>query len=172
MKHLYLKEISMFFSSVMGYLVIAVFLLLTGLFLFVFPSAYNIFTFGFATLDAFFAMAPMVFLFLIPAITMRSFSEERRTGSIEILMTKPLSDFQIVMAKYLACVTLLILALLPTLTYVYTVQQLSQIGSVDLGGIWGSYLGLLFIGSAFTAIGIFFRRFQKTKLWRLFWALL
>ncbi|MCL2413503.1 MAG: gliding motility-associated ABC transporter permease subunit GldF, partial [Bacteroidales bacterium] len=92
MRHLYLKEISIFFSSVMGYLVIAVFLLLTGLFLFVFPSNYNIFNFGFATLDAFFAMAPMVFLFLIPAITMRSFSEERRTGSIEILMTKPLSD--------------------------------------------------------------------------------
>jgi len=164
MRHLYLKEISMFFSSVMGYLVIAVFLLLTGLFLFVFPSAYNIFNFGFATLDAFFAMAPMVFLFLIPAITMRSFSEERRTGSIEILMTKPLSDFQIVMAKYLACVTLLILALLPTLTYVYTVQQLSQIGSVDLGGIWGSYLGLLFIGSAFTAIGIFLSAVSKNQI--------
>ena len=164
MRHLYFKEISMFFSSVMGYLVIAVFLLLTGLFLFVFPSNYNIFNFGFATLDAFFAMAPMIFLFLIPAITMRSFSEERRTGSIEILMTKPLSDFQIVMAKYLACITLLILALIPTLTYVYTVQQLSQIGNVDMGGIWGSYLGLLFIGGAFTAIGIFLSAVSKNQI--------
>jgi len=135
MRHLYIKEISMFFSSVMGYLVITVFLLLTGLFLFVFPSGYNIFDFGYATLDAFFGMAPIVFLFLIPAITMRSFSEERRTGTIEILMTKPLSDFQIVAAKYLACITLLVLALIPTATYVYTIQQLSQIGSVDMGGI-------------------------------------
>ena len=165
MKHLFLKEISMFFSSVMGYLVIAVFLSLTGLFLFVFPSNYNILNFGFATLDAFFAMAPMVFLFLIPAITMRSFSEERRTGSIEILMTKPLNDFQIVMAKYWACVTLLVLALIPTITYVFAIQELSQIrGNIDMGGIWGSYLGLLFIGGAFTAIGIFLSAVSKNQI--------
>jgi ABC-2 type transport system permease protein len=164
MKHLFYKEISMFFSSVMGYLVITVFLLLTGLFLFVFPSIYNILNFGYATLDAFFAMAPMVFLFLIPAITMRSFSEERRTGSIEILMTKPLSDFQIVMAKYWACITLLILALIPTTTYVYAIRELSQIGSLDMGGIWGSYLGLLFIGGAFTAIGIFLSAVSKNQI--------
>ncbi|MDR0437679.1 MAG: gliding motility-associated ABC transporter substrate-binding protein GldG [Bacteroidales bacterium] len=165
MKHLYFKEISMFFSSVMGYLVITVFLLLTGLFLFVFPSGYNIFDYGYATLDAFFSMAPMVFLFLIPAITMRSFSEERRTGTIEILMTKPLSDFQIVAAKYWACVTLLVLALIPTATYVYAIQQLSQIrGNVDMGGIWGSYFGLLFIGGAFTAIGIFLSVISKNQI--------
>jgi ABC-2 type transport system permease protein len=164
MKHLYFKEISQFFSSVMGYLVITVFLVLTGLFLFVFPSNYNIFNFGYATLDAFFAMAPMVFLFLIPAITMRSFSEERRTGSIEILMTKPLSDFQLVMAKYWACVTLLILALIPTTTYVYAIQNLSQIGSLDMGGIWGSYFGLLFIGGAFTAIGVFLSAVSKNQI--------
>ncbi|MDR1951820.1 MAG: gliding motility-associated ABC transporter substrate-binding protein GldG [Bacteroidales bacterium] len=165
MKHLYFKEISMFFSSVMGYLVITVFLLLTGLFLFVFPSGYNIFDYGYATLDAFFSIAPMVFLFLIPAITMRSFSEERRTGTIEILMTKPLSDFQIVAAKYWACITLLILALIPTATYVYAIQQLGQIkGNVDMGGIWGSYLGLLFIGGAFTAIGIFLSVVSKNQI--------
>jgi len=109
-------------------------------------------------------MAPMVFLFLIPAITMRSFSEERRTGSIEILMTKPLSDFQIVMAKYLACLTLLILALIPTLTYVYTIQQLSHVGGVDMGAVWGSYFGLLFIGGAFTAIGIFLSAVSKNQI--------
>ncbi len=165
MKHLFYKEISMFFSSVMGYLVISVFLLLTGLFLFVFPSGYNILNYGYATLDAFFSIAPMVFLFLIPAITMRSFSEERRTGTIEILMTKPLSDFQIVAAKYWACLTLLILTLIPTATYVYAIQQLSQIkGLVDMGGIWGSYLGLLFIGGAFTAIGIFLSAFSKNQI--------
>ncbi|MCL2027913.1 MAG: gliding motility-associated ABC transporter substrate-binding protein GldG [Bacteroidales bacterium] len=164
MKHLYFKEISQFFSSVMGYLVIIVFLLLTGLFLFVFPSNYNIFDFGYATLDAFFSMAPMVFLFLIPAITMRSFSEERRTGSIEILMTKPLSDFQIVMAKYWACATLLVLALVPTATYVYAIEKLSQMGHLDMGGIWGSYFGLLFIGGAFTAIGIFLSAVSKNQI--------
>ncbi|MDR1950671.1 MAG: gliding motility-associated ABC transporter permease subunit GldF, partial [Bacteroidales bacterium] len=164
MKHLFFKEISQFFSSVMGYLVITVFLLLTGLFLFVFPSGYNIFDFGYATLDAFFAMAPMVFLFLIPAITMRSFSEERRTGTIEILMTKPLSDFQIVMAKYGACVILLVLALIPTAIYVYAIRELSQISSLDMGGIWGSYFGLLFIGGAFLAIGIFLSVVSKNQI--------
>jgi ABC-2 type transport system permease protein len=146
-------------------LVITVFLLLTGLFLFVFPSGYNILDYGYATLDAFFSMAPMVFLFLIPAITMRSFSEERRTGTIEILMTKPLSDIQIVAAKYWACVTLLVLALIPTATYVYAIQQLSQIrGNIDMGGIWGSYFGLLFIGGAFTAVGIFLSAVSKNQI--------
>ncbi len=165
MKHLFFKEIAMFFSSVMGYLVIAVFLLLTGLFLFVFPSEYNLLNYGYATLDAFFGISPIVFLFLIPAITMRSFSEERRIGTIEILMTKPLSDFQLVLAKYWACVVLLIFSLLPTLIYVYAIQQLSQIkGNVDMGGIWGSYIGLLFIGGAFTAIGIFLSAVSKNQI--------
>ncbi|MDR2907392.1 MAG: gliding motility-associated ABC transporter substrate-binding protein GldG [Bacteroidales bacterium] len=165
MKHLFFKEISIFFSSVMGYLVITVFLLLTGLFLFVFPSDYNILNYGYATLDAFFSMAPMVFLFLSPAITMRSFSEEHRTGTIEILMTKPLSDFQIVAAKYWACLVLLVLALIPTATYVFTIQQLSQIkGNVDMGGIWGSYMGLLFIGAAFTSVGVFLSAISRNQI--------
>lgn len=111
---------------------------------------------GFASLDSLFFVTPWVFIFLIPAITMRSFSEERRTGTIELLLTKPLSEWQIVMAKYLAGLLLVWIALLPTLVYYITVYQLGNpIGNLDSGGIWGSYLGLFFLASAYVAIGLF-----------------
>ena len=150
------KEIANFFSSVIGYLVIIVFLLITGLFLWVFPVEFNILDFGFAQMDGLFIIAPFVFLFLVPAITMRSFADEKRTGTIEMLLTKPLSDFKIVMAKFLAAFILLLISLLPTLTYFFSVYQLGYPqGNIDTGGAIGSYIGLLFLGSAFIAIGLF-----------------
>ncbi len=153
---LFLKEINGFLSSVIGYIVIAVFLLLTGLFMWGFHGNLHVLDQGYATMDTLFYVAPWVFMFLIPAITMRSFSEERRTGTLELLFTRPLTDFHIVFAKYLAGVGLLVLALLPTLIYYYSLIELGNpVGNIDHGGTWGSYLGLLFLGAGFTAIGVF-----------------
>ncbi|MDD4086293.1 MAG: gliding motility-associated ABC transporter permease subunit GldF [Bacteroidales bacterium] len=153
---LYRKEISSFLSSLIGYLVIAVFLLITGLFLWVFPNEFNILDFGYANLDGLFILAPFVFLFLVPAVTMRSFADEKRSGTIELLLTKPISDFQLIMAKYLASLTLVAIALLPTLLYYFTVYKLGlPPGNLDAGGIWGSYIGLFFLAAAFVAIGMF-----------------
>lgn len=151
---LFIKEIQSFLSSLTGYIAIAVFLVATGLFLWVFPGPYNVLEAGYANLDALFILAPWVFMFLVPAVTMRSFSDERRNGTIELLLTKPLSDWQIVMGKYLASIVLVIFALLPTLIYYFTVQDLSA-GNIDQGAFWGSYIGLLFLASGFSAIGIF-----------------
>jgi len=153
---LFRKEISNFLSSLIGIMVVVVFLLITGLFLWVFKSDFNIMTFGYATLDSLFILAPWVFLFLVPAVTMRSFAEERRTGTIEMLLTKPLSDWQIVGAKYLAGVALVILALIPTFIYYISVSRLAMpAGNIDHGGIWGSYIGLFFLSATFVSIGIF-----------------
>ena len=139
---LFKKEISNFLNSLIGIMVIVVFLLITGLFLWVFQSDFNIMSFGYANLDSLFILAPWVFLFLVPAVTMRSFAEERRTGTMEMLFTKPLSDWQIVWGKYLAGVALVLLALIPTLVYFFSVYRLSlPVGNVDAGGIWGSYIG-------------------------------
>lgn len=143
-------------SSLIGYIAMAVFLVLTGLFLWVFPGDFNVLDLGYAELEPFFTLAPWVFMFLIPAITMRTFSEEMRTGTIELLYTRPLSDMQIILAKTLAGVFLVILALLPTLVYVYSLYVLGNPrGNLDMGGVWGSYLGLLFLASAFVSIGVF-----------------
>lgn len=150
------KEINAFLNSVIGYVVLVVFLVVNGLFLWVFPLDFNILDFGYANLDGLFMLAPFVFLFLIPAITMRSFADERSYGTIETLFTKPLTDLQIILAKYLAAVGLIIFALLPTLIYYFTVYQLGlPKGNLDSGAIWGSYIGLLFLGASFAAIGIF-----------------
>lgn len=153
---LYKKEISSFLNALTGYLTITVFLLTNGLLLFVFPTSFNILDFGYANIDGLFLMAPFVFLFLIPAITMRLFAEENNQGTIEFLLTNPLSDLQIIMGKYLAGFSLAIFALLPTLIYYATVYQLGMpIGNIDHGGMWGSYIGLLFLSSTFVAIGLF-----------------
>ena len=153
---LFKKEISNFLNSLIGIMVIVVFLLITGLFLWVFQSDFNIMSFGYANLDSLFILAPWVFLFLVPAVTMRSFAEERRTGTMEMLFTKPLSDWQIVWGKYLAGVALVLLALIPTLVYFFSVYRLSlPVGNVDAGGIWGSYIGLFFLSAAFVSIGLF-----------------
>jgi ABC-2 type transport system permease protein len=153
---LYKKEIFSFFNSLIGYIAVIVFLLINGLFLWVFPMGFNIIDFGYASLENMFSLAPVVFLFLIPAITMRSFADEKRSGTIEMLLTKPLTDFQIIFSKYFASVTLVVLALLPTLFYAVSVYLLgSPKGNLDMGGLWGSYIGLLFLASAFAAIGLF-----------------
>ncbi|MCD4682655.1 MAG: gliding motility-associated ABC transporter permease subunit GldF [Bacteroidales bacterium] len=153
---LYKKEINSFLNSLLGYIVITVFLLVNGLFLWVFPLESNIIDFGYASLDGLFLLAPFVFLFLIPAITMRFFAEEKRSGTIELLMTKPLTDIQVILAKYLAGLTLVFISLLPTLIYFYSVYQLGfPKGNIDTGGMWGSYIGLLFLGASFVAIGLF-----------------
>lgn len=150
------KEISSFLSSLIGYIVITVFLLINGLFLWVFQGDFNILDFGYANLDGLFMIAPFVFLFLIPAITMRLFAEEKRTGTMELLLTKPLTEFEIVMAKFLSGLILVIFSLLPTLVYFFSVYQLGMPkGNIDLGGTWGSYAGLLFLGASFVAIGMF-----------------
>lgn len=147
------KEFRQFFSSLTGYIAIVVFLLLNGLFLFVFPDT-NILDYGYATLDKFFELAPWILLLLIPAITMRSLSDEFRTGTFEILQTKPLSRWQVVSGKYLGSLFVVLIALLPTLIYVISVQQLSSEGGIDTGGTIGSYIGLVLLSAVFVAIGI------------------
>ncbi len=153
---LFKKEINGFLNSLIGYVVMIVFLLMTGLFLWVFPLEFNILDFGFAGLDGLFILAPFVFLFLIPAITMRSFADEKKSGTLELLMTQPLTDLQVILAKYFAGVVLVIISLLPTLVYYFSVYQLGlPPGNLDSGSIWGSYIGLFFLGASFVAIGIF-----------------
>jgi len=153
---LFKKEVNIFFSSLIGYIAIGVFLLSTWLLCWFLPGENNIFEYGFATLDSFFYWAPIIFFFLVPAITMRSFSEEYRTGTIEILFTKPLSDWHIIISKYLAAWFLLLVALIPTLVYFYTIYHLAAPeGNIDIGATWGSYIGLWFMGGVFVAIGLF-----------------
>jgi ABC-2 type transport system permease protein len=153
---LYKKEIASFLNTLVGYLVVLIFLLISSLLLWVFPTEYNILDFGYANLDSFFRLAPFVFLFLIPAISMRLFAEEKKSGTIELLFTRPLSDWQIIGAKYLAGISLVLLSLLPTLIYVFTVYRFSfPSGNIDLGPIFGSYIGLFFLAAAFVAIGLF-----------------
>lgn len=153
---LYRKEISSFLNSLIGYIVIVVFLVIISLFMWVFPGEMNILDAGYANIDTLFIIAPWVFMFLVPAITMRSFADERKSGTIELLLTRPLSDWQIVLAKYFAGVTLVLLSLIPTLVYYASVHFLGNpVGNIDTGGMWGSYIGLFFLASGFVAVGIF-----------------
>ena len=153
------KELNSFLSSLIGYIVISVFLTSIGLFMWVFPSStgnFNVLDAGYANIDTLFIIAPWVFMFLVPAVTMRSFSEEKRAGTIEILLTLPLSDWQIIFAKYLAGFLLVLFSLLPTLVYYFSIRTLGNPqGNIDTGGMWGSYFGLLFLAGGFVAIGIF-----------------
>src|SRR5688572_3836129 len=156
---LYLKEIRSFLSSLIGYIAICVFISMIGIFMWIMPSeggGYNVIDNGFANIDPLFVIASWVYLFLIPAITMRSFSEEKKAGTIELLLTRPLTDLQIILAKYFAGITLVLVSLLPTLVYYYSVYTLgAPKGNIDTGGMWGSYIGLLFLGAGFVAIGTF-----------------
>ncbi|MES2619776.1 MAG: gliding motility-associated ABC transporter permease subunit GldF [Bacteroidota bacterium] len=155
MKAIFLKELKQFFSSLIGYIAIIVFLLVLGLFMWIFPDT-SILDFGYATLDSFFRIAPYIFIFLIPAITMRSFAEEINTGTIELLSTRPVTELQIILGKYFAALTLVLIAIIPTSIYFFTVYSIaSPVGNVDVGGILGSYFGLFFLGAVFVAIGIF-----------------
>ncbi len=150
------KELNGFFNSLTGYIVLIVFLVITGLFLWVFPVEFNIPDYGYANINGLFVLAPWVFLFLIPAITMRLFAEERKSGTMELLFTKPLTDTQILGAKYLAGLLLVIAALVPTIIYYMSVYSLGlPPGNLDAGAAWGSYTGLLFLGATFVAMGVF-----------------
>lgn len=156
MKSILLREIKSFFGSATGYLVIAVFLLLNGLFLWVFEGEFNILKSGFADLSPFFTIAPWILIFLIPAVTMRSISDERRLGTLELLLTRPIGVWPIIGGKFLGALALIVLALVPTLVYVFAIGYLGMpAGNFDAGSTMGSYLGLLFLVSAYTAIGIF-----------------
>src|SRR5258706_2998934 len=146
------KELRQFFSSLTGYIAIIVFLLANGLVLFVFEN--NILDFGYATLDRFFQLAPWILLLLIPAITMRSLADEFKAGTFEILQTRPLSRWQIIGGKYLGSLAVVIIALLPTIVYFFSIQQLSSNEGLDTSATIGSYLGLLLLAAVFTAIGI------------------
>ncbi len=155
MVSIFKKELNSFFSSLVGYMAIIVFLLVCGFFMWVIPNN-NMLDYGYATMDKFFAFAPWVLMFLLPALTMRSFSDEYKGGTIEILSTIPLTENQIILGKFFASFVLVLFSILPTLLYVYTISHLSIIqGNLDSGGILGSYIGLLFLSAAFTAIGIF-----------------
>jgi ABC-2 type transport system permease protein len=152
------KEIRSFLSSLIGYITIIVFLLVIGLFMWVLKtdSQINILDNGYANIDGLFIFAPWVFLFLIPAITMRSFADEKKAGTIELLLTRPLTDLEIILSKYFAGVILVLFSLIPTLVFYYSVHHLGNpVGNIDTGGMWGSYIGLLFLGAAFVSIGIF-----------------
>ena len=165
MKSIALREIKSFFGSPIGYLVIGIFLLLNGLFLWVFDGEYNILQSGFADLTPFFTLAPWILIFLIPAVTMRSFSDEKKQGTIELLLTKPLSIWQIVNGKFLGSFLLIVIALLPTLVYVYVIRSLGLTeGNIDLGSTMGSYFGLLFLVAAYTSIGIFTSSISENQI--------
>ena len=156
MYSLFIKEIKVFLNSLIGYFVIGVFLTLTGLFLWIFPMSFNVMDRGFADVNALFSLAPIVFLLLVPAITMRSFAEEKRVGTIELLLTMPLSYTQVILSKYLAGVVLVVVSILPTFIYFLSIYFLGYPkGNIDFGAMWGSYIGLVFLGATFAAVGIF-----------------
>ena len=156
MKSIVLREIKSFFGSPIGYLVIAIFLIINGLFLWVFEGDYNILNTGFADLTPFFTLAPWILIFLIPAVTMRSFSDEKKQGTLELLLTKPLSIWQIVNGKFVGALLLIVMAIIPTFIYVAVISNLGMPeGNIDMGSTIGSYFGLLFLIAAYSAIGIF-----------------
>ncbi len=150
------KELISFFSSLTGYIAVGVFLLLCSWFLWLSPNEFNVLNAGYANIDGLFYIAPWAFLFLVPAVTMRSFAEEKKTGTMEMLLTRPITETRLVLGKFLAAVAVITLALLPTLLYFYTVSALGNpIGNVDSGATWGAFIGLLLLASCYAAVGIF-----------------
>jgi ABC-2 type transport system permease protein len=147
------KELNQFFSNLTGYIAILLFLLVNGIFLFVLQES-SIFDYGYASLDKFFELAPWILLFLVPAISMRSLSEEFKAGTFEILKTKPLSSWEIVLGKYWAILLVLLFVIIPTFIYIITIKSLSTTGNIDSGGIAGSYLGLFLLAAVFAAISV------------------
>ncbi|TPN83502.1 gliding motility-associated ABC transporter substrate-binding protein GldG [Aquimarina algicola] len=159
------KEINTFFSSAVGYLVVTIFLILNGLFLWVFRGQYNILDSGFADLSPFFEIAPWILLFLIPAVTMRSFAEEKKQGTLETLLTKPISNIQLTIGKYFGSLFLIIIAMIPSLLYIITLHQLSKpVGNLDVGSIVGSYVALFLLASSHTAIGVYTSSLTKNQI--------
>ncbi len=165
MKSILLREIKSFFGSPIGYLVIAIFLLLNGLFLWIFEGDYNILNSGFADMSPFFTISPWILIFLIPAVTMRSFSDEKKQGTIELLMTKPISIWEIVGGKFFGALLLIVIAIIPTFIYVYIISSLGMPeGNIDMGSTMGSYFGLLFLIAGYTAIGIFTSTLSENQI--------
>jgi len=159
------KEFNSFFAGPIAYLVIGLFLLMNGLYLWVFKDDFNILNAGFSDLSPFFYMAPWLFLFLIPAITMKSFANEFSSGTIEILKTNPISDWQIVLGKFSASLLLVVVALVPTLTYVFSINELGDpVGNLDFGSTIGSYVGLLLLATTYTAIGLFTSTLSENQI--------
>ncbi|MEP0711796.1 gliding motility-associated ABC transporter permease subunit GldF [Algoriphagus sp.] len=155
MQSLFLKEINAFFGSLLGYLVLALFLVAIGLIVWVFPES-SVLEYGFADLEALFTYTPYVFTFLVPALSMRAIADERKTGTWELLRTSPLSLVQIILAKYFALLCLVLVALLPTLLYFYSIVQLGDpVGNLDQAGFFGSWIGMIMIGAVFAAVGLF-----------------
>lgn len=159
------KEFNSFFAGPIAYLVIGLFLLMNGLYLWVFKDDFNILNAGFSDLSPFFYMTPWLFVFLIPAITMKSFANEFSSGTIEILKTNPISDWQIVLGKFSASLLLVVVALVPTLTYVFSINELGDpVGNLDFGSTIGSYVGLLLLATTYTAIGLFTSTLSKNQI--------
>ncbi len=162
---LFVKELNAFFSSLIAYLVIGIFLITTGLFLWVIPGQFNVLESGYASLAPLFYFAPWIFLFLIPAVSMRMFSEEKHLGTIELLFTKPISDVQIILAKYFATLSLVLFSLLPVLVYYVSIWFLSNpVGNIDNGGFWGSFIGLFFLAAVYVAIGIWSSSLTRNQI--------
>jgi ABC-2 type transport system permease protein len=150
------KEISGFFSSLTGYIVIIVFLLVNSLFMWVFPGEWNVFDSGYAGMDTLFFLSPWLFLFLVPAVTMRMIAEEKRLGTIELIYSRPISERAFVWGKYLASVTLVLLSLLPGIIYYFSVYKLGAVpGNLDKGGTLGAFIGLFFLASVYASVGLF-----------------
>lgn len=148
------KEINEFLNSLIAYVVLAVFLVGTGMLLWVLPE-YSVLDYGYASMEPLFTLGAYLFMFLIPAITMRSFAEERRTGTLELLYTLPFRHYQVILGKYLASLILVLLALVPTATYYYSIYSLGNpVGNLDTPGIIGSYIGLVFLAGVFTSLGL------------------
>ncbi len=159
-----LKEINVFLNSLIAYIIIAVFLTGIGLLMWVFPET-SMLNYGFADMSSFFSLSPYIFMFLIPAITMRMFSEEKRGGTMELLLTRPIRDIDIIMGKYLAGVFLVAFSILPTLLYYFTIRYLGNpVGNIDTASVIGSYFGLFLLGAVFTSIGIFSSSFTENQV--------
>ncbi|MCL2598080.1 MAG: gliding motility-associated ABC transporter permease subunit GldF [Paludibacter sp.] len=162
---IYKKELSSFFSNATGYIVVGIFLMLTGLFLWVIPGSYNILQAGYANVDGLFILAPWLFLLLCPAICMRLFAEEKQTGTWEILVTKPISPLQIILGKFFAAFSLVVIALLPTILYYFSVAWIADpFWNVDSGAFWGSFIGLLFLAVDYVAIGTFSSSLTRNQI--------
>lgn len=164
MLHVFFKEFNSFLNSLIAYLVIGVFLTGIGLLMWVFPDT-SVLDYGYADMDTLFSYAPYVFMFLIPAVSMRSFAEEKKGGTLELLITKPLSDWDIVLGKFLACFALVLVALLPTVIYYFSIHQLGNpTGNIDTPGVIGSYIGLGLLAAVFTSIGVFASSLTRNQI--------
>lgn len=161
---IFYKELSGYFSSLTAYITIGIFLIVNGLTLWVFPDS-SLLDYGYAGLDSFFNLSPYIFMFLIPAITMRSFAEERKDGTLELLATRPLSDLDILMGKFLAAMSITLICLIFTGIYCYTIYQLGlPKGNMDTGAVIGSYIGLFLLAAAYTSIGLFASSLGKNQI--------